>query len=71
MSCWEFVDVHWISELFHTIGDANIENYGLAWPEALPEPASQIVIALGDWCCQPAESRISHENERGRAQGPR
>ena len=71
MSCWEFDDVHCVSELFPTIAAANFDSYGVARSEALPKSASQMAIALGDWCCQPAESRSAHENERGRAQGPR
>ena len=32
--------VHWTSELFDLVGDANSEHYGLAWSVAVPEPGT-------------------------------
>ena len=38
--------VHWTSELFDIIGDANSEHYGLAWSVAVPEPGTIMLLAM-------------------------
>jgi hypothetical protein len=37
--------VRWTEELFDTIGDTNIEQYGLAWAVAVPEPSTLLMVA--------------------------
>jgi hypothetical protein len=36
--------VRWTEELFDTIGDANVEQYGLAWAVAVPEPSTLLML---------------------------
>jgi hypothetical protein len=38
--------VHWTSELFDLVADANSEQYGLAWSVAVPEPGTFVLLAL-------------------------
>ena len=37
--------VRWTEELFDTVGDVNVEHYGLAWMVAVPEPGTLILLA--------------------------
>jgi hypothetical protein len=38
--------VHWATEIFDLVGDANSEHYGLAWAAEVPEPGTMVLLAL-------------------------
>ena len=42
--------VRWTGEIFDLVGDANSEQYGLAWSVAVPEPGTIVLLALVACC---------------------
>lgn len=49
--------VRWTNEIFDVVGDANIEQYGLAWATvAVPEPAAVVLFLVG--LLVPAAGRV-------------
>jgi hypothetical protein len=51
--------VRWTSEVFDSVSDANVEQYGLAWgaTASVPEPATCSLVAIALLVCLPGRPR--------------